>query len=153
MIKRTRNLLAVSVAAALLLAGGCLTARQKAQLFRQPTNRMFEVGRLAPLGPEETHRLSVYDQAGGQNACVLQLARDAMLKKRYHKEHDATLIAVSGSAIVVVEETRYFLTPGAGIFLPRYTAYSILPHEAEGEFVALMVYSPPFEGKDVVLED
>ncbi|NIM33370.1 MAG: hypothetical protein GTN60_18830, partial [Pseudomonas stutzeri] len=53
------------------------------------------------------------------------------LSKRFHKEHDLTLLVASGSAIVIVEETRYFVTPGSAVILPRYTAYSILPHRSE----------------------
>ncbi|MGD2174451.1 MAG: hypothetical protein PVJ27_03525, partial [Candidatus Brocadiaceae bacterium] len=129
----------------------CLTERQKAKQFRQPTNRLFEPDRLSPLAPDQTHAFGEYDGGGSQNVCVLQLAPDATLTKRYHKEHDLTLLAVAGSAIVIVEETRYFVTPGAAVVLPRYTAYAILPHRTEKEFVALMVYSPPYGGEDTVV--
>ncbi len=134
-----------------LLTGGCLTERQRSQMLRQPTNRVFEPEEVAPLGPEQTHRFGEFDAGGSQNACLLQLNSRAKLSKRFHKEHDLTLLVASGSAIVIVEETRYFVTPGSAVILPRYTAYSILPHRSEGDFAALMVFSPPYEGEDVVL--
>jgi mannose-6-phosphate isomerase-like protein (cupin superfamily) len=134
-----------------LLACGCLTERQRAQMLRQPTNRVFQPDEVQPLGPDETHLFGEFDAGGSQNTCLLQLDSEAKLTKRFHKEHDLTLLAASGSAIVIVEETRYFVTPGSAVILPRYTAYSILPHRSEDDFVALMVFSPPYEGEDVVL--
>ena len=134
-----------------LLTGGCLTERQRSQMLRQPTNRVFEPGEVEPLGPEQTHRFGEFDGGDSQNACLLQLNSEAELSKRFHKEHDLTLLVASGSAIVIVEETRYFVTPGSAVILPCYTAYSILPHRTEGDFVAVMVYSPRYEGEDVVL--
>ncbi len=144
-------------ALAALLPAGCLTRRQEARLTRQPTNRVFQPGQVEPLRPGETHAFGEFDRGGTQNLCVLRLAPDAALKKRYHKAHDLTLFVVAGSAIVMVEETRYFVEPGAAVVLPRYTAYQVMPHESEEDFVGLLVYSPPLDEKgaaeDTFLED
>jgi len=138
---------------AFLPLGGCLTARQKAQLSRQPINRVFDPGEVAPLAWGEDQRLALHAQGGAQSICVLQLAKGAKLGKRYHKSHDVTLMVVSGSAIVRVEDVPYFVEAGSAVFLPRYTAYAVLPHKTETELVALLAYTPRYEGKDVVLED
>ena len=47
-----------------------------------------------------------------------------------------------------VEGERHFLQPPAAVLIPRLYAYKIIPNDAEKEFVALAVYSPPFNGKD-----
>jgi len=143
--------LAVLLAASLLITG-CLTPRQEAQIFRQPTNRVFTSDALSPLPADLNSAFAEFDCGGSQNICILQLAKDAELSKRFHKRHDLTLLAVSGNAIVKVEEARYFIKPGMAVMLPRYTAYAIMPNETDTEFDALMIFSPPYEGKDVVLE-
>jgi len=143
----------VAVLACLLSFGGCLTARQQALAFRQPHNRVFRPDvSVAALPQDKKASLRDFDQGGSQSVCLLQLAPDAELTKRYHARHDMTMFVVSGSAIVMVEETRYFVTPGSAVLIPRLTAYSVMPHKTDEEFRALLVYSPPFRGADTVLE-
>jgi mannose-6-phosphate isomerase-like protein (cupin superfamily) len=137
----------------LLLWPGCLTRRQAALLGRQPTNRVFDPATIDPLSGGETHRFGEFDAGDTQNVCLLQLAPDAKLGRRYHRRHDVTLHIAAGSAIVVVEETRYFVGVGSAVIIPRYTAYEILPHRTAEDLAVLMVFSPPFDGRDSVLED
>ncbi|MFO7956278.1 MAG: hypothetical protein R6X33_04195 [Candidatus Brocadiia bacterium] len=153
MHRRIPLLAIVAVLLAFPVITGCLTERGKALVERQPTNRIFQPDAVRPMEEGEGYAFYEYDGGGSQNVCVLQLAPDATLAKRYHKRHDLTLLAVSGSAIVQVEESRYFATPGSAIILPAFTAYAVMPHRTEEPFVALMVYSPPYDGEDVVLED
>ena len=141
------------LALAALALGGCLTPRQEAQLDVFPRNRTFTAEQVVPLGVERTAFLGEYDNGGGQSICILQLAPDAVLTKRYHTGSDLTLFVVSGRGIVQVEQTRYRVEPGSAVLLPRLTAYAVLPHGSDEEFVALLVYSPPFAGYDVVVEE
>lgn len=136
----------------LLLSCGCLTPRQEARLDRFPHNRVFLPDSAPKLPEGQAHRFYEFDAGEGQSICLLQLAPDAARQKRYHAYHDMTLFVVAGTAVVQVEGTRYFVTPGSAVLLPRLTAYAILPHRAEEPFQALLVYSPPFDGTDTVLE-
>jgi mannose-6-phosphate isomerase-like protein (cupin superfamily) len=124
----------------------------EARLDRFPHNRVFRAGELQEIG-DAGYVFGEYDRGGEQSLCVLRLAPDTKLAKRYHAKMDMTLFVVEGSAIVEVEETRYFVTPGDAVLLPRYTAYAILPHRTEKPFTALMVFSPPYDKDDVTLED
>ncbi len=144
---------AAALALGLLLWPGCLTRRQAALVGRQPTNRVFDPATVAPLGDGETYKFGEFDAADAQNVCLLQLDPGATLAKRYHRHHDVTLHVAAGSAIVVVEETRYFVGVGSAVIIPRYTAYEILPHRSAEDLVVLMVFSPPFDWRDSVLED
>jgi len=147
-----RGMLPVAlILTASVLLTGCLTRRQRELVFRQPTNRVIGPELVEPLAPGESQASYVYNQSDAQNICMLQLAPGARLARRYHKAHDLTLVVISGSAVVVVEDTRYSVEAGSAVFLPRYTAYAVLPHETEEGFAALAIYSPPWEGKDVVL--
>ena len=133
--------------------GGCLTPRQVARLDVFPRNRVFNPAEITPLGEERTAFLGEYDNGGGQSICILQLAPGATLHKRYHNLSDLTVFVVRGRGVVQVEGTRYRVEPGSAVLLPRLTAYAVLPDEGDEEFFALMVYSPPFAGDDVVVEE
>ncbi len=141
-------------AAILVFATGCLTHRQQAVLNQRPRNLVFDPREsVAELKPGELSAFAEYERTRAQNVCVLQLAPDAMLGERYHAAHDLTLVVVSGKAIVMVEKMRHFVGPGSAVVIPRFTAYTIMPHETTEEFRALMIYSPPFEGEDAFLKD
>jgi mannose-6-phosphate isomerase-like protein (cupin superfamily) len=148
--KHLISLLAVLSACA--AAAGCMTPRMEAKLDRFPRNRVFRAAELPAIG-EEGYVFGEYDRGGEQSLCLLQLAPDTRLAKRFHAGRDLTLFVVAGSAIVQVEETRYFVNPGDAVLLPRYTAYAVLPHMTEVPFSALLVYSPPYDQTDVTLED
>ncbi len=153
MLRRISLLAAIAVFLGFPLLAGCLTPRGKALVRRQPTNRLLQPDDIRPLEGAERYRFYEYDAGGAQNVCVLQLAPDARLTRRYHKGHDLTMLVVSGSAIVKVEEARYAVKPASAVMLPAYTAYEVRPHNSDGEFVALMIFTPPYDGTDVVLED
>ena len=153
MQRRRFSVWGVVLAIVLLTPAGCLTPRQEAQLDVFPRNRTFQADEVVPLGAERTAFLGEYDNGGGQSICILQLAPGATLEKRYHTWSDLTLSVVQGRGIVQVETTRYRVEPGSAVLLPRLTAYAVLPDGGEEEFVALLVYSPPFDGYDVVVEE
>jgi mannose-6-phosphate isomerase-like protein (cupin superfamily) len=143
----------LAIVAGAFLLSGCLSAREQAKLAEFPRNRVFQPESIGELPRGKDHGFGEMNRSGAQSLCLLMLAPDAMLKKRYHAEHDLTVFVVSGSAIVQVEETRYSVNPGAAVFLPRMTAYAVMPHESEKGFTAIMVFSPAFDEKDTILED
>lgn len=136
-----------------LAVGGCMTPRQEAQLDVFPRNRVFHPGDITPLGPDRTFYLGEYDKGDGQGICLLQLAPNSRLEKRYHSTSDLTLVVVRGTGVVAVETTRYRVEPGSAVLLPRLTAYSVVPDAGEQEFDALLVFSPPFDEMDVFVEE
>ena len=105
------------------------------------------------LEGDEDYSLKKATRTDAQSILLLRVARDAVLRARYHEEHDLTIVCLVGSAIVEVEEQRSFLEPPAAVVVPRLQAYKILPHKTEADFVALLVYSPPFDGMDVRLAE
>jgi quercetin dioxygenase-like cupin family protein len=141
----------VLAAAGALLLSGCLTRRERAVMSQFPRNRVFRPETVPELPPDKTHYLGEFDRSGSQGIYLLVLAPGAGLKQRYHADHDMVLLGVSGEAVVQVEQTRYHLMAGAAVLLPRLTAYSITAHQGVQDAVALMVFTPPFDGRDVVL--
>jgi mannose-6-phosphate isomerase-like protein (cupin superfamily) len=147
-------LLTVGMIVALPLVTGCLTARQRAVQMAQPTNRVFDPATAdLTLPAGKAYSLSEWDRSGAQDMMLLLLAPNAKLEKRYHKEHDLTLLIVRGTAIVTVEDTPYFVGPGSAVFLPRLTAYALTPQKAEDgaqptEVAAMLVFTPPYDPED-----
>jgi len=148
------RLLALVAILSLPVLTGCLTERQQAVLWQQPANRVLDpagIDMTLPAG--KAYSLSEYDRSGTQDMMLLLLAPNAQLEKRYHKLHDLTLVILRGTAIVTVEETRYFVGPGSAVFLPRMTAYAVTPQKpkdgsAPAEVAALLLFTPPYDPED-----
>jgi len=156
---QVRRLLAVVAVLALPALTGCLTARQKALLWQQPSNRVLDPAKVdMKLPAGKSYSLAEYDRCGTQDMMLLLLAPNARLEKRYHKDHDLTLVIMRGTAIVTVEDMRYFVGPGSAVFLPRLTAYALEPQKpkdgaAPSEVAALLVFTPPYDAEDVYRAD
>jgi len=144
----------VIVAALSLCLPGCMTPREKMQETRERQSLVLNLAEILPkvslAQGEDTWLLEMW-RSGTQSVTVLMLPGDAVLERRYHETHDLTVVCVRGNAIVEVEGERQLARPPACVFLPRLTAYKILPHESGVDFAALLIYSPPFDGKDCFL--
>ena len=147
-----RHILRMAIAATLFLCQtGCMTAREKMQEVEERRDAVVDLSEIlprVPLAEGEGSWLLELERSDTQSVSVLMLEEGSALESRYHETHDLTIICVRGNAIVEVEGERRLARPHAFVFLPRLHAYKILPHGNEGDFVALLVFSPPFDGKD-----
>ncbi len=135
---------------------GCRSRREVVLEKTETANMTFEPTRMPEdlqLGKEDMASFVLWDVSRYQSRHVLQLAPDAALKARYHRNYDMTLFGVSGIAVVSVEGRRHIMEQGTAIFIPRMHEYSITPHESPGNVIAVMVYSPPFDGSDALILD
>lgn len=140
----------------LLVVSGCRTARERAQHRRRPQNTVFEAGEQIPKLqiPEGQNALfTLWNQTDTQSIHILQVGKGAKVAQRYHANHDLTLLCLSGSAIVEVEGERHFVESPSTVVIRRLWSYQIIPHRTDEDFTALLVYSPPFQGKDTMLMD
>ncbi len=64
-----------------------------------------------------------------------------------HNRHDSTVILLQGRGTIVVGKERKQVRPGAVLFIPRGTIHHFA-NDARDPSVALVVFSPPFDGKD-----
>jgi mannose-6-phosphate isomerase-like protein (cupin superfamily) len=138
----------------LLSPSGCRSAREKARQTHRPRNTVFEVEEAVEEFPLKEGALvssHLWEQTEAQSIHLLQLARAAKFEKRFHKNHDLTLVCVRGSAIVEVEDERYFVEAPAAVFVPRKLTYAILPHKTDVPLAMLRIFSPTYEGKNVKL--
>jgi mannose-6-phosphate isomerase-like protein (cupin superfamily) len=145
---------AVMTVAMCLLATGCLTARQQAMEARSPQNSVFLPGStILPLAEGQPSAFAEINRTKGQNVCLLRLAANAKLTRRYHADHDLVLVCSAGSGVVMLEEVRQVVVPGSVVIIPRMTAYTIIPGQEQPVFTAVLIYAPPFDGQDTYLEE
>jgi mannose-6-phosphate isomerase-like protein (cupin superfamily) len=64
-----------------------------------------------------------------------------------HVLHDSTVILLEGRGTMVIGKERKRVRPGAVFFIPRGTVHHFT-NGAKNPSVALVVFSPPFDGKD-----
>jgi mannose-6-phosphate isomerase-like protein (cupin superfamily) len=64
-----------------------------------------------------------------------------------HVLHDSTVILLEGRGTMVIGKERKRVRPGAVFFIPRGTVHHFA-NGAKSPSVALVVFSPPFDGKD-----
>jgi mannose-6-phosphate isomerase-like protein (cupin superfamily) len=64
-----------------------------------------------------------------------------------HNRHDATVVLLQGRGTIVIGKERRQVRPGAVLFIPRGTIHHFT-NTARGPSVALVVFAPPFDGKD-----
>jgi mannose-6-phosphate isomerase-like protein (cupin superfamily) len=66
-----------------------------------------------------------------------------------HKTHDATVMMLKGQGYLMLEQRRIDLTVGDVVYIPRGAAHYFI-NTAPEPTVAFAIYSPPFDGKDMV---
>ncbi len=139
---------------AAVCVAGCMSEREIMLETRGPHSTVISAQAIlqgAELAEGESSFYGLAAGTGTQSVYVLRLAGDAVLQERHHGEHDLTIVCVAGSAIVEIEEERSVMEAPACIVVPRLHNYRIVPHGGEVDFMALLVYSPPFDGDDMVL--
>ncbi len=133
---------------------GCRTRREIVLEDTRISNMVFDHTRMPEamrLGEEEPASFVLWSKDNYQSRHVLQIAPYAALQPRFHRRHDVTLLIVSGQAIVEVEGERNYVRPGMTVTVPRMHKFAIIPHESPGDLIAVLVYSPPFDGGDVLV--
>ena len=141
---------------AAVCVAGCMSEREIMLETRGPHSTVISAPAIlqgAELAEGESSFYGVAGGTGTQSVYVLRLAGDAVLHARHHKGHDLTIVCVAGSAIVEIEKERSFVEAPACIVVPRLHKYRIVPHRGEVDFMAFLVYSPPFDGEDEVLAE
>ena len=66
-----------------------------------------------------------------------------------HKTHDATVMMLKGQGYLMLEQRRIDLMVGDVVYIPRGAAH-YFTNTAREPTVAFAIYSPPFDGKDIV---
>ncbi|HHT9111310.1 MAG TPA: SHOCT domain-containing protein, partial [Candidatus Brocadiaceae bacterium] len=115
--------------------------------FSSNVQNVEELAEKNPLGEGET--VKIIDVAENKNSSMhlLQIRENGELKPQYHKRHDEVIYVKKGSGIATLDGTRYMIKPGSMLQIPSKTVHMILNTGGE-KFVAVSIFSPPFDGRD-----
>jgi mannose-6-phosphate isomerase-like protein (cupin superfamily) len=100
-----------------------------------------------PLPPGENIKVITLGQGPAASHHVVQI-RDRETP-HVHKTHDATVTMLKGQGYLMLEQRRIDLTAGDVVYIPRGAAH-YFTNTAREPTVAFAIYSPPFDGKDMV---
>jgi mannose-6-phosphate isomerase-like protein (cupin superfamily) len=100
-----------------------------------------------PLPPGDNIKVATLGQGPSASHHIVQI-RDRETP-HLHKAHDATVFMVKGQGFLMLEKRRIGLTAGDVVYIPRGAVHAFTNTGREPA-VAFAIYSPPFDGKDIV---
>jgi mannose-6-phosphate isomerase-like protein (cupin superfamily) len=108
---------------------------------------LAQVLKESPLGPKDNIKIVTLGQGGTVSHHIVQI-RDREVP-HVHKNHDLTVVVLRGKGPIVIDQEQRFLGAGDVVFIPRDTVH-YFTNASRDPAVALVVFSPPFDGKDTV---
>ncbi len=106
-----------------------------------------DVAHKNPLGDDEEVKIIHVSENKNASMHLIQIRENAVLRPHYHRRHDKVIYVEKGTSIATVDGSRYVVKPGSMLQIPNRTVLTI--HNTGDEtFVAVAIYSPPFDGRD-----
>ena len=100
-----------------------------------------------PLGVNENIKMTTLGQGESVSHHVVQI-RDRE-SPHFHRTHDGTVIMISGHGYLIMSDRRIELSAGDIVYVPRGAVHYYVNTGFEPA-IAFVVFSPPFDNKDVV---
>ncbi|MGR3318959.1 MAG: cupin domain-containing protein [Candidatus Anammoxibacter sp.] len=107
-----------------------------------------EILKQNPLESGEIVKILLLGEGRLASTHFVQVRKDSEIKPHFHKKHDKTISVKKGQGIAILNGTRYLVKPGMILQIPSNTEYRLI-NTGEGVFVALSVFTPPFDGSDI----
>jgi mannose-6-phosphate isomerase-like protein (cupin superfamily) len=139
----------IAVLVASLLLAACAPVPY---LFLQygPELKQIDPAKVAadnPLGANENIKMTTLGQGQGVSHHIVQIRdREA---PHFHKTHDGTVVMIAGNGYLIMNDKRIGLSAGDIVYVPRGAVHYYVNTGFEPT-IAFVVFSPPFDGKDVV---
>lgn len=100
-----------------------------------------------PMAPGENIKITNVGAGPAASHHVVQVRdREA---PHIHRAHDGTVVILRGRGFLMMGRSRLDLGTGDVVFIPRNTAHYFVNTSPEPA-AAFVVFSPPFDGKDIV---
>jgi mannose-6-phosphate isomerase-like protein (cupin superfamily) len=144
-----RELWLIAVAGALL---SCAPAHRfylhdGSRMARSDLDRVL---RENPMAPGENIKVTNLGAGPAASHHIVQVRdREA---PHIHREHDGTVVLLRGKGFLMMGQSRLDLGTGDVVFIPRNTPHYFVNTSPEPA-AAFVVFSPPFDGKDIVPVD
>lgn len=101
-----------------------------------------------PLSEGENVKILLVGESKLSSTHFVQVREGCEIKPHFHEKHDKTISIKRGKGIAVLNGTRYLVEPGMVIQVPSSAKFKFINTGTE-RFVALYVFTPPFDGKDI----
>ena len=100
-----------------------------------------------PLGANDNIKVTTVGQGESVSHHVVQIRNRE--SPHIHKIHDGTVVMRKGRGYLMMENRRMDLSVGDVVFIPRGVVHYYV-NSASEPTVALVIFSPPFHGKDTI---
>ena len=118
------------------------------EVFTFNVQNIEEVIEKNPLGENEEVKITDFGENKNSSMHLIQDRANGEIQPHYHKRHDKVIYVKKGTGIATLDDTRYVVKPGSMLQVPLKTVFKFL-NTGNETFVAVSVFSPPFDGKDI----
>lgn len=101
-----------------------------------------------PLKEDEKIKVVPLGETRYASILMLLVRSGVEVPTHYHKGHDEVIHVKRGSAIVILDGTRYYVEPGEVILVPRKSHHKVMNTGRE-IYAAISVFYPPYRGEDI----
>jgi quercetin dioxygenase-like cupin family protein len=101
-----------------------------------------------PLGKGEKIKLVSVGETKYASIQMMTMRTGIVVPTHYHKHHDVLIHTKKGGAIVILEGTHYYVTPGDLVLVPRKTWHKLI-NTGKDDFVSINVFYPYYDGEDI----
>ncbi len=101
-----------------------------------------------PLGKGEKIKLVSVGETKYASIQMMTMRTGIVVPTHYHKHHDVLIHTKKGGAIVILEGTHYYVTPGDLVLVPRKTWHKLI-NTGKADFVSINVFYPYYDGEDI----
>ncbi len=144
----SRNSMKSVLVLAVILAGCAATPRLYLQYGKDLKQSDLErVLAENPLGGAENIKITPLGRGQGVSHHIVQI-RDREIP-HIHKFHDGTVVMFRGHGFLMMENHKIDLAHGDVVHIPRGVVHYFV-NTGNAPAVAFVVFSPPFDGKDVI---
>ncbi len=126
-----------------LLFAGC-------QAHLAPQSRFARFAAAHPFEPTETFQIIEFNRSNEQSVHLVRIRTQE--KPHRHMTHDVTVIIQSGEGTLYLNNQGQNLHPGEVVTIPQGMLHYYLNRSVDSPTEAIAIFSPPFDGKDYVLE-
>ena len=118
------------------------------EVFTFNVQNIEEIVEKNPLGENEEVKITDFGENKNSSMHLIQVRANGEIQPHYHKRHDKVIYVKKGTGIATLDDTRYVVKPGSMLQVPLKTVFKFL-NTGNETFVAVSVFSPPFDGKDI----
>jgi quercetin dioxygenase-like cupin family protein len=118
------------------------------EIFLPEIKNIDEIVNEKALAEDEDVMIIPIGKDKSSSIYLFQIRENAEMDAHYHKSHDVIMYINKGSGILELNGTRHSVKEGMMVVIPRLSVHRLI-NTGEVTNIAVSVFSPPFDGKDI----